>query len=53
VLNWIFVNDELKKMCKEDDVIHFMTLFSFVWLDLKKQGHYAIWISGHQVEKVK
>jgi competence transcription factor ComK len=47
------VNDELKKMCKEDDVIHFMPLFRFVWLNVKKQGHYAIWISGHQVKKVK
>ena len=47
------MNDELKKMCKEDDVIHFMTLFSFVGLDVKKQGHFAIWISGHQVEKLK
>jgi len=40
-------------MCKENDVIHFMTLFSFVWQDVKKQGLYAIWIFGHQVEKVK
>ena len=31
------MNDELKKMCKEDDVIHFMTLFNFVWLDVKNK----------------
>jgi hypothetical protein len=30
-----------------------MLLFSFVGLDVKQQGHYSIWISGHQVEKVK
>jgi hypothetical protein len=42
VLNWMFVNDELRKMCKVDNLIQFMTLFSFVWLDVKEQGHYTI-----------
>jgi hypothetical protein len=41
------VNDELRKMCEEYVVIQFMILFGFIWLDVKKQGHYAIWISGH------
>jgi hypothetical protein len=30
------VNDELRNMCEEDDVIQFMMLFSFIWLDVKK-----------------
>lgn len=47
------MNDKLKEMRKEDDVIHFMTLFSFIWSDVKKQGHFAVWISVHQTEKVK